>query len=85
MKLDEYIKLLNETKERVGGDVEVIISKDSEGNYFSPFSDILENCIYIAESAYDGEIYSKDGYGEEEWSDLCEEEHKKCIVLYPIN
>jgi len=67
----------------------VIMSKDGEGNYFSPLADI-ELAIYIPETTWYGEIrvarfltpdLERKGYSEE---DTAGDEGRSAIVLYPI-
>ncbi len=77
MKVKELIELLKkEDQER-----EVIMSKDGEGNNFSPFADISRQ-TYEADSTWSGEI------GVDELTDDDEDEFiydEKVIVLWPIN
>jgi len=71
MKVRELKELLNE----VDGDYEVILSKDSEGNSFSPLdSNSLEE--YIEDSSYSGHL----GYTAQEVN-----KNANSIVLWPIN
>lgn len=67
----------------------VIMSRDSEGNLFSPLSDIsTENEVYQADTTYMGEVHSKEltpelkaaGYSKEDIG-----EGEDCIVLWPTN
>lgn len=67
----------------------VVMSKDGEGNSFSPLSDIADEMVYREESSWEGEIgYEKltdelvdAGYGEE---DIIED-GVPCIVMWPVN
>ena len=52
MKVKKLIKLLK----KVDGDRLVIMSKDEEGNNFSPLWKIDDECNYEADSTYSGEI-----------------------------
>ena len=53
-------------------DIEVVMSKDSEGNNFSPCSS-AEEAYYVPESTWSGEIHP------------CKKGGENCVVLYPIN
>ncbi len=85
MKVKELIELLKkEDQER-----EVIMSKDGEGNNFSPFADISRQ-TYEADSTWSGEIsideltpeiLAEEDYSEEDYPIYDE----KVIVLCPIN
>lgn len=90
MNVKELKELLNNLDESYD-DAKVIISKDSEGNRFSPFSDITEDALYLKEDSWEGEIYCKDSYKDtqeerEEWESFLEDEdYEKAIVLWPLN
>lgn len=84
MKVKELKELLNQfDDENI-----VIMSKNSEGNNFSPLSDIDE-CNYRAETTWYGEIGLReltdediaDGYSEEDVL----EDGENAIVLWPVN
>ena len=74
-------------------DMEVIISKDSEGNIFSPLCDIDSNWTYVASTTWDGEIFSMELSDEdacdeydlspEEWEEI--KRKPKCLILSPTN
>lgn len=68
MKVSELIEAL----QKLPQDSLVVMSKDAEGNNYSPFSDCDER-FYIADSTWSGE--------------LCEEGDGgvPCVVLWPIN
>lgn len=65
----------------------VIIQRDSEGNGFSPLSEVTRDCVYTAETAWRGEVFDC------AWTpaDACmtEAEHAamltkpRCVVLAP--
>jgi hypothetical protein len=85
MKSHELAKLLLENP-----DVELIMQKDSEGNGYSPLSGIEFDVVYIADSTWSGEVYSKCRSAAEhcmdveEWKNL----HKQSpthAVLFPVN
>ncbi len=85
MKVKELIKLLQkvENQER-----EVIMSKDGEGNNFSPLSDI--SChSYEAETTWYGEIGLETLTDELRTQGFTEEDMRpngtKALVLWPVN
>jgi hypothetical protein len=69
-------------------DLLVVMSRDSEGNGFSPLSDVADNARYEQENAWSGEIRLKEltpdlkerGYTED---DVADENAPECIVLWP--
>ncbi len=85
MKVKELIKKLKEEKQ----EAIVIMSKDGEGNSYSPLADFGDTDVYQENSTWDGEIgYSKltpelikAGYGEE---DIIEN-GKPALVIFPTN
>lgn len=87
MKVKELIEKLK----LEDGNAEVILSKDEEGNDFSPLEATLGfgKGYYIPENTYSGEFIDEDYIGVEEIETEMYEENKniaqKCIVLYPIN
>lgn len=70
-------------------ELEVILQKDGEGNGYSPLEGTDENCIYIAETTWSGELYDttwtadEAGMYEEEWIEMLKK--PRCVVLYPVN
>lgn len=72
------------------GEAVVVMSRDSEGNGFSPLSSIADNSRYEPENAWAGEIRLKEltpdlkeqGYTED---DVAAETAPECIVLWPTN
>lgn len=84
MNVKELKEILNKTNDN---DL-VVMSKDAEGNGYSPLS-AIEECIYEAECTWEGQIglrrltpeLIKEGYCEE---DLLED-GVNAIVLYPTN
>lgn len=70
-------------------DMEIILSKDSEGNNFSPLADYGDNSIYIPETTYSGLVY------DDVWTaeDACMDEadwqkhldNPRVLVLWPTN
>jgi hypothetical protein len=85
MTISEFIKELQQYPQ----DYEVILSKDSEGNSYSPLVEIVDG-VYEEESTYSGDFlpfdieYQEQGISKEEWEDY-KSKNKKVIVLYPIN
>lgn len=84
MRVKELIKLLRAVDEnRI-----VIMSKDGEGNAFSPLSSLDDKSTYLADSRYSGEIgideltseLKKQGYTEED-----KITGKPALVLWPAN
>ena len=84
MKVSELIEELK----KVDPDNEVIMSKDGEGNSYSPLSD-LGSGIYIAENTWSGECYNPQwscddaGMGVEEWEEILKK--PRCTTLWPTN
>jgi hypothetical protein len=67
----------------------VILQKDSEGNGYSPLAGTDENCVYVADSNWSGEIYDTTWTAEEalmdeeEWAEI--QKQPRCVVLFPVN
>lgn len=84
MKAKDLIKILQEDPERI-----VVLSKDGEGNGFSPLADVNTDHVYKAENTWSGVIgpakltkeMEERGYGEEDVL----KGGKKCFVLWPTN
>lgn len=69
------VKQLKEILQHFPDEYELILSKDSEGNMFSPLAS-LEECKYIPETGYMGEaIFDSED----------EEESPNAICLWPTN
>lgn len=85
MKVKDLIREL----QLIDPELDVIIQKDSEGNGYSPIAGTDENCIYIAETTWYGDVYDSTwtaddaDMGEEEWAKILEK--PRCVVLYPVN
>ena len=80
------IRQLKELIEDLNDDVVVIMSKDGEGNAFSPLFDIDNSCIYVAESTWSGEIYPKVVNGDSSDEDCYDgSDGHDCVVLWPTN
>jgi hypothetical protein len=70
-------------------EMEVIMQGDAEGNNYSPLAGTDENCIYIAETTWHGDVYDttwtadEAGVHEDEWAEILKK--PRCLVLYPVN
>ena len=79
MKVKDLIKELK----RYPPEFEVIMSKDEEGNNYSPWDGEVYDGMYIPECTWAGEWYTEQDMEEES---IDEEKFKKnAVVLYPIN
>lgn len=71
-------------------DMDVVMSKDGEGNSYSPLSDCNSNCIYIPDSTWSGDVvymyHGAEGVGmdQEEWEHFIKV-NKRSLVLCPVN
>lgn len=85
MRSHELARLLLENP-----DVELIMQKDAEGNGYSPLSGIDFDVVYVPESTWSGEVYSKSYTAddncmeEEEWEEL-KRTNSGYAVLHPVN
>jgi len=82
MLVKELIELLQEQDQ----DSLVIMSKDGEGNRFSPFSD-LGDYLYTPDSTWSGSILNpedQDEYHEDDWSDMLANS-QAAVCLWPVN
>ena len=83
MKSHELAKMLLEQP-----DVELICQCDSEGNEYSPLSGIEFDVVYVPDTTYRGEVFSKDYTAEDncmeedEWEDL-KKSNSGYAVLFP--
>jgi len=86
MKVRDLKEMLNQFND----DDLVIISKDSEGNHYSPLDDIWEG-VYVAGTSWYGETHIrkltpeliKKGYSEEDLYDG--DDGVNAIILCPVN
>jgi hypothetical protein len=87
MKVKRLIELLSQ----VDQDREIVMSKDSEGNYFSPLHNI-EPALYVPETTWHGETYPEElteemkerGFSEDDmYHGAADYQH--AIVLWPVN
>ncbi len=82
------VKELIEELEKLDGERIVVLSKDGEGNGFSPLSDI-DCSVYTSETTWCGEVHieeltpelRKQGYTEDD----VREDGQKAVVLWPTN
>lgn len=85
MKVKDLIREL----QLLDPELEVIVQKDSEGNGYSPLAGTDENCIYVAETTWSGEVYDSTwtaedaDMSEDEWAKMLK--NPRCVVLYPVN
>jgi hypothetical protein len=84
------VKELKEILAGLPDDMEIIMSKDSEGNKFSPLSDVDYNSIYVPETTWYGTVYSDSWTAdeacyddEEEWQEVLKQ--PRVLVLWPTN
>jgi len=68
------------------GDLNVIMSKDPEGNGYSPYVDNFE-AVYRPYNTWSGELLDEDEeYDPEDWLDYAKENRPyKVLVLVPVN
>lgn len=82
-------KLIKQLQAIEDQDRVVVMSKDGEGNGYSPLADFYE-AAYLADSTWSGEVgiealteeLEEDGFSEE---DVMPPNAKPCIVLSPTN
>lgn len=87
MKVKELIEVLS----NLDGELNVILQKDGEGNGYSPLEGADSDAVYLADSTWSGDVYSKDWSAddacfenEKEWNKFLEDT-PDCVVLFPIN
>jgi hypothetical protein len=83
MKVKEFIEALEALDQP---ESEVIMSKDSEGNRYSPFDGFDPNASYLAENTWSGEVGLRSLTPELEAKGYSEEdvvEGVAAVVLYP--
>lgn len=73
------VKELKELLSNIDDDYEVVLSKDGEGNGFSPLADYMM-AEYEPETTWCGEIWS-----EEDSIDAERKHNQNAIVLWPTN
>lgn len=85
MKVKELIREL----QLLDPEMEVILQKDGEGNNYSPLEGVDENCVYIAETTWYGDVYDTSwtaedaDMNEEDWQEILAK--PRAVVLYPVN
>lgn len=83
------VKELKEAIKNLPDEMEVVLVKDSEGNDYSPLSDVNHNVVYIPKTTWYGEVYSMDWTAEDacmtekEWEEL--KLKPRTLILYPVN
>lgn len=77
MKIKELKKILNSFSD----ETEIVLSKDCEGNSFSPLFS-ASKCLYVASNEFQGKIQSlPDGVTGAEFSNT---KAKPALVLFPM-
>jgi hypothetical protein len=81
MKLKQFLKNMQEAIDNGSftGNEEMVMSKDGEGNEWSPLSD-YGAMMYIKENSYSGEVRAIDEYEEEGLTGGI-----PAVVLWPVN
>lgn len=84
------VKELRELLADLPEDMQVVMSKDGEGNSYSPLSDGSSNYIYVPECTWSGDVYSTDhsaedmDMDEEDWEEF-KATNDRALVLWPTN
>lgn len=85
------VKDLKKAIENLPDDMEVIMQKDSEGNGYSPLSNVNSDAVYIPETTWFGEVFFLNETDEDEDNEMDESEleelnnHKRSLILIPVN
>jgi hypothetical protein len=85
MKVKDLIAEL----QKLDGELQCVMQKDSEGNGYGPLEGVDAGCIYVADTTYDGEVFGTDYTNEdadmepEDWAEVLK--LPRCVVLYPTN
>lgn len=66
-------------------EAEVIMSKDSEGNSYSPCDSYNNECRYVPESTWYGSLISPQDVAEGSYDQEDFDKAHKCVVLWPTN
>lgn len=83
------VKQLRDLLNTLPDDMEIILSKDSEGNRFSPLADYNADSIYQPETTYSGLVYDDCWTAEDacmdddDWQKLLT--NPRVLVLWPTN
>jgi hypothetical protein len=72
------VQELRDALEGLDGDVLVVMSKDGEGNGYSPLSDVEADARYAPDSTWSGEVIHRD-----DWPDYPAAQPVVC--LWPTN
>ena len=84
MNIKELKELINDLPD----DMDIIMSSDSEGNNYSPLSNVDPNYIYIPDNSWSGDVYSTNWTADDvcmiddEWLSL-KSSHPKVLILHP--
>lgn len=84
--MDGYVtvKELRKSLDSLEDDVVVILSKDSEGNTYSPFYETSSNYRYVASTTWFGEVFDPQADEDNRWGHD-PNDGVACIVLWPVN
>jgi|1_EtaG_2_1085319.scaffolds.fasta_scaffold208990_1 hypothetical protein len=82
MKLSELIKQLRGIANKRDDDPLVVLSKDSEGNSFSPCYEPSDGLFYIANTSWYGDVYDEEDL---EDCEIDKEDTEPVVVLWPTN
>ena len=78
MKVKEALKIL----QTLNPEADIILSADSEGNYYDHLKDIETNSIYYIEQVYSLDWSHEDaGMDKQQWEKL--KKKPRCVILYP--
>lgn len=83
---DGYVRVgaLRAALDGLDDDLLVVMSKDGEGNGYSPLSEVDLLHRYLAETTWMGEIFNPEAEDDED--ELYEvEDGERCVVLWPTN
>lgn len=79
------VKYLLEILQECNPDDVVIMSRDAEGNGYSPLADYSDEYNYLAESDWAGDIYPRDS-NNPDWDYIPQGDGEiGCVVLWPVN
>lgn len=88
MKLKALIKELQKAADELG-DVQVILQKDAEGNWYSPLYCVDPYAVYEPETTWSGTVFALHASAEDhcieesEWRRLKKKKSARCVVLAP--
>ena len=90
MNIKDLKKLVAEIPKEMDN-AEVILQKDAEGNGYSPLAGVDTNAVYVPDSTWSGDVYSKDFSADDncmekdEWEKIKANPKLQCVVLFPVN